>query len=320
MVGKLRRNLIIGLVLGIGLYIVMGVYADFNSLLESFRDFDWLLLPVAMSLVVINYVIRFFKWEYLLRQLGIRVPAKPSLVIFFSGLTMSISPAKIGEVMKSFLLKDYADVKISRSAPVVVAERLTDVIGVVILGSIGTVAYGLGEQIMAVTLVLVVVFILIVQSRSISLRLLHLAERLPVVKKVAEHLEDFYESSYSLLKIQRLTPAIILSTLGWFTECVASWLLLKGLGIDVELLMVTFVFVTGTLAGAMAMIPGGLGVAEGSMTGLFINAGVDRTGAVAGTLLIRLVTFWFAIVLGLIALAVYGAVYGRKSLVEEVQV
>lgn len=318
MIGKLRRNLIIGLVLAIGIYLVMGVYADFNNLADSFRSFNWIMLPVALALVLINYVIRFFKWEYLLHRLEIHLPVRPSFVIFFAGLTMSISPAKIGEVMKSFLLRDYADIKISRSAPVVVAERLTDVIGVVILGSIGAIAYGLGGQIMAVTLVLVVAFILLVQSRRVSLKLLHIAERMPLLSRIAEHLEDFYESSYYLLKIRRLLPATVLSTLGWFTECVASWLLLKGLGLDVELLMVTFVFVTGTLAGALAMIPGGLGVAEGSMAGLLINGGVDRAGAVASTLLIRLVTFWFAIVLGLIALSIYGSRYGRKSMAGEV--
>ena len=314
---KLRRNLIIGIVLGISLYAVMGVYADFSSLLNAFRSFHWIVLPVAMGLVCANYVIRYFKWEYLLRSLDIRIAALPSFIIFFSGLTMSVSPAKLGEVMKSFLLKAYADVKITRSAPVVVAERLTDVIGVVILGSVGTLAYGLGKEIMALAVAMVVAFMVVVQWRWLCLKILHAAERMPLVRKVAEHLEDFYESAYTLLKVGRLLPAVALSTMGWLCECVASWLLLQGLGVEVGLLLVSFVFVTATLIGALAMIPGGLGIAEGSMTGLFINSGMDRTDAVAATLLIRLVTFWFAIALGLAGLAAYGSLFGGRVTVED---
>jgi uncharacterized protein (TIRG00374 family) len=229
---------------------------------------------------------------------------------------MAISPAKLGEVIKSFLLKDYAGVKISRSSPIIVAERLSDVIAVVILGSVGTLAYGRGREILLVTMVLVVLFVAVVQSRSISFRLLHLAERLPLVGRFAEQLEEFYEASFILLKLKRLLPTVVISIAAWFVECVASWLLLKGLGIDAGLLLVTFVFAIGTLAGALAMIPGGLGVAEGSMTGLFVASGIARNSAVAATLLIRIVTFWFVIVLGLIGLAAYGFVVRRTPAVD----
>ena len=60
------------------------------------------------------------------------------------------------------------------------------------------------------------------------------------------------------------------------------------------------------------MIPGGLGVAEGSMTGLLVTNGFEKDIAVAGTLLIRLATFWFAILLGLAGLLLYGLIPGRN--------
>lgn len=312
MIKNLRRNLLIGVGLGVAVYFVMGLYADYNELLASFRRFDWLMLPAALALVCASYVLRFLRWEFLLRIIDIRIPTRPSVAIFLSGLTMSISPAKLGEVMKSFLLKDYAGVKISRSSSVVVAERLADVIAVVILASIGTLAYGLGWKILLVTTLLIGAFVATVQTRSICTWLLHLAERMPLIGRFAGHLEEFYEASYTLFKIRHLVPMVAVSTAGWFLECIASWLLLKGLGVDAELLMVTFVFNMGTLAGAMAMVPGGLGVAEGSMTGLFVANGIARNSAVAATMLIRLITFWFAIVVGLLALTLYGAVVARN--------
>ncbi|MDO8736713.1 MAG: lysylphosphatidylglycerol synthase transmembrane domain-containing protein [Thermoleophilia bacterium] len=309
----LRRNLLIGVACSVALYFALGLYADFDELLQAFQGFTWYLLPVALACTLVNYLVRFVKWEYLIRVIDIRIPVVPSFVIFISGLTMTISPAKMGEVMKSFLLKDYGDVPVSHSSPVVVAERATDVMGIVILGSAGSLAYAFGRELMAVTVVMMTLFIILVQTRSLCLRLIKLAERIPFIRRFAEHFEKFYESAYVLLKVRRLLPSVVLSTIGWFFECLAAYICLRGLGVDLSLMLVTFIFVFASLAGALSMIPGGLGVAEGSMTGLMVSNGVDRGDAVAGTILIRLVTFWFAILLGLIGISLYGTLARKKE-------
>jgi uncharacterized protein (TIRG00374 family) len=73
------------------------------------------------------------------------------------------------------------------------------------------------------------------------------------------------------------------------------------------------VFSLGSLAGALSFLPGGLGVAEGSMTGLIRVLGdVSKAGAVAATVLIRLATLWFAVALGLAGLAVDEVLFRRQ--------
>ncbi|GBE57366.1 hypothetical protein BMS3Abin01_00278 [bacterium BMS3Abin01] len=295
--------------MGLALYLGLALYASFGDLIAAFSRFQWYYLPLALALVFLNYLIRYVKWEYLLRAIHLRIPAGPSFIIFISGLTMTISPAKMGEVLKSFMLREYQSVPVSRSSPIVVAERIADVIAVIILGSAGALAYHSGRSVLVATVVLMVLFIGIIQWRSLSLRLLHLVERMTPARRFAGHMEEFYEKSYSLLRARHLLPAVALSVIGWFLECVAAWLCLKGLGLDLSLVLVTFIFVIASLAGALAMIPGGLGVAEASMTGLFIANGIGRGDAVAATLLIRLVTFWFAIGLGIIAVSIYGIRY-----------
>lgn len=319
MIRNLRRNLIIVLILGVTVYLALAVYADMGNLVDAFSRFKWYFLPPALGLVCVNYLVRFFKWQYLLRATGLRVAAGPSFVIFLSGLTMTISPAKLGEVIKSFMLKDYQGAAVSSTSPVVVAERVTDVLGVVILGGAGALSYGSGRSILIVTIGLTAVFIGIIQTRSISLRLLHVAEHIPLVRRFATHLEEFYEQSYNLLRARHLLPTIALSTIGWFFECVAAWMCLEGLGVDLPLLLVTFIFVIASLAGALVMIPGGLGVAEASMAGLLVAEGASRGDAVAGTLLIRMVTFWFAILIGIAGVFLYGGLYGggRKRLPDD---
>jgi uncharacterized membrane protein YbhN (UPF0104 family) len=46
------------------------------------------------------------------------------------------------------------------------------------------------------------------------------------------------------------------------------------------------------------MLPGGLGVAEGSLTGLLVALGTPLPEEAAATLLVRGVTLWLAVVLG----------------------
>jgi uncharacterized protein (TIRG00374 family) len=79
----------------------------------------------------------------------------------------------------------------------------------------------------------------------------------------------------------------------------------RGLRLDLSLADTIAVFSLGSLAGALSLLPGGLGVAETSMTGLIRVLGdVPKAAAAAATVLIRLATLWFAVAVGLLALAV----------------
>jgi uncharacterized protein (TIRG00374 family) len=72
-------------------------------------------------------------------------------------------------------------------------------------------------------------------------------------------------------------------------------------------LTVHFIYAGASLLGAITLLPGGLGATAGSMTSLAqLLMGVNATVAAAATLLVRVCTLWFAIVLGGIALLVFG--------------
>jgi len=115
----------------------LGLYADFGSLGEELASFRWELFPLALALTALNYLLRFFRWQRYLAKLEIEVPPGRSFAIFVAGLTMTITPAKLGELLKSGLLKRAYDVPVRRSGPVVLAERVTDATGVVVLAVVG---------------------------------------------------------------------------------------------------------------------------------------------------------------------------------------
>jgi uncharacterized protein (TIRG00374 family) len=115
-----------------------------------------------------------------------------------------------------------------------------------------------------------------------------------------------YDSIASLMKPLPLLVAALLSTLAWACECVAFWTVVHGFhGAAASVGLATAVYAASTLAGAVS--PGGLGVTELGMAGalMTLGAGIDEATAFGATFLIRLATLWFAVLVGVVALATF---------------
>jgi len=113
------------------------------------------------------------------------------------------------------------------------------------------------------------------------------------------------EAARVLLTTPLLAAMTAVSAVSWFFECLAAYVCVRGLHLGLSLADTIVVFSLGSLAGALSFLPGGVGVAETSMTALIRALGdVSRAAAVAGTVLIRLATLWFAVAIGLVGLAV----------------
>ena len=138
-----------------------GVYADVSALAEEFAGFDWWMVAPALALAFANYVIRFGKWHYFLHVVERPVPVRESGLVFFSGLSMSVTPGKVGELLKSYLLHKTSGVPPAASVPVVVAERLTDLISLIVLAMFGVATLGYGWDIVAAAAALCAVVVVI---------------------------------------------------------------------------------------------------------------------------------------------------------------
>jgi uncharacterized protein (TIRG00374 family) len=301
--GRLGKGLVISILAGIGVFIGLAFYADIGEVKQSFTEFRWAYIPLILALAFLNYLLRFCKWDYYLRSIQIKLKWKDSLAIFLSGLTMSVTPAKVGEIFKSFLLKRVNGTEISKSVPVVFAERVTDVLGLLILAAISFSAFQYGKEALLVILALSVAIISVVKSRRISNSLLRVCESIPLINKLSNSLRIAYESAHTLFSFKNLIVATAISVVSWGFECLAMYFVLLGFGVDASVLLSTFVFSFSLLVGAVSLIPGGLVVVEGSSTALLILAGLSKGVAASATIVTRFCTLWFAVVVGLIALS-----------------
>ena len=133
----LVRKVLIGTLLGALVFAGLALYADLPRLRETIAVFEPTAFAIALLLASVNYGLRYARWQYYLRRLGVEVPHGESALVFLSGFVMGVTPGKLGEVFKSLLLYEARGVSIARTAPIVVAERLTDLLALVLLTAAG---------------------------------------------------------------------------------------------------------------------------------------------------------------------------------------
>lgn len=305
----LRNRLLLSLLLGVLVFAGLSIYADFREVLRSLSEFRWALLPLILVLTTMNYVFRFVKWQYYLRLIGVRgLSKRDSFLVFFSGLGMVITPGKVGEWLKSYLLREVHGTPVARSAPILIAERLTDSVALLIIAGAGVFVFGDLWQVFIAVALGCVLIVAVARHRPTARALLHLGRRLPLVRRFVPQLEEFYEASYVLLSPRAVVAMGALSTFSWFFEVLGFYFTLVGLGLDASgdlLLHAAFILPIATLASAVLLTPGGLGVAEGSLQALSETLlDMSKSAAAVGTLIIRFGTLWFGVIVGLIAFAV----------------
>lgn len=297
---RLKRNgLWLTAVLSVGVFVGLVVFAEATAVAAAFAAFEWRIFLVVLMLATTAYVLRFLRWEFYLRTLSIDIPLRVSAVVFFSGLMFVVTPGKVGELWKSWFMKDLQGVPASRVTSVVGADRLTDFLALGLMASLGPLVYGRSIALIVIVFVTVGLGIGLLQWRSACLRLLSVLESAPVVNKYARAAEELYESSQALFKPRPLGVAMVLSTAAWTIEATALWVILYGFGIPGSVFQSVFVYGFGLVIGAVSMLPGGLGVAEASMVGLLLSFGYERSVAVSTVLILRAGTLWYAVLLGL---------------------
>lgn len=300
------RRLLLVLLFGVALYAAFVFYTGYPAIERSLDVFSWSALGLTLLLSCANYGLRFLKWQYYLGRLGVRhVPTLDSLLVFLSGFVLSVTPGKVGEVFKSAVLARTHGVPLERTAPIVIAERLTDVIGVIVLVVIGSAGFGGGLYWAGVGGALVLLGLVCIVWQAPARWALGALARVPRLVPLVPRLRQAHESLLRVASLDALALPVALSIVGWGLEGVGLHTLLHGFGVSLALSFSLFFYATATLAGAIIPVPGGLGVTEALMQEQLVRIGGAPPGvATASMILIRLCTLWFAVAVGFAALGV----------------
>lgn len=302
------RRLLYGVLLATLLYVGFALYVDGRELLDHLTGVSLVALGAALLLSLFNYGLRFLRWQIYLRDLELTVPTGKSLLIFLSGFVMSLSPGKVGEVIKSALLLRSCAIPVARTAPIVVAERLTDVLGLLLLATLGALAIPGGLALSALFGAGLVLCLSVFSSRRVLDFTVSTLSRLPLLRRLAAPLREAQAATGSLLRLPSLLRMSLLSAVSWGAEALALLLLLGSITAHSPAVLPTvFVYAASTLAGALSILPGGLGVTEAGLTGLllWLDLAQDLPRATATAYAIRFTTLWFGVIVGFFAFLLY---------------
>ncbi|EYF08952.1 Hypothetical protein CAP_0036 [Chondromyces apiculatus DSM 436] len=297
------------MLLGIAVYGVIILSRGLTQISVSLQTYAWWTFAAACGLAFTNYLLRFLKWEYYLAHLDVRgIPKGESLLTFLSGFVLTVTPGKVGEVFKSVILQQTRGIPIARTAPIVVAERVTDLIGVIVIITVGSISFPGGALWATLGAIVVGVLLMVVASTKVSDGLLRALTLLPgplgrLAARIGPKIAVALHGLRGLTAPSKLIWPTILSIGAWGLEGLGLWVILGGFSVRPPLSLTAFFYATATLAGALVPLPGGLGVTDKLLEEQMAHlGGVPSATATAAMLLIRFATLWFAVAVGFVAL------------------
>jgi len=275
-------------------------WSDIWTALRSLGPAEILIL-LALSLV--NYGLRAVRWHLFAHSLGLRTSFGLNTSHYLGGFAMSVTPGRVGELVRVRWLARDAGVSLDRAFPVVLGDRACDLAALAILLSLSLVlaARGIEGAALIAIAALAAAYIalhprLLARGAELLFRLTgHRAPRLFARLRRSARSLDAFARAHVLL------PALALGIAGWAAEGYAFHLLLGWFGSDIGLWRALAIFIFSTLAGGLTGAPGGLGGAEAAMVALLALDGTPLPVAIAATAIIRLTTLWFAVAIGLLA-------------------
>jgi len=304
---KFNKQLLVIIVASIIVYSVFLILSDFNKLSEKILDFKIEFLPIILPLVSFGWLALYFRWTILLKNSGYQLPHKKNFQIFLSGFPLSITPGKIGELLKCQLLKENFGTPRKITAPIILVERLYNAVGIIIISIFGILYFDFsGIVILIVTCILVGIF-LTLRSKKLFSNIIEKTYKIKFLSKFSDSFTDSYDVINHSIKPKIFVISSVLSAIYWLLESIAVYFILQSFGIDLfEISDVILIYTTSIIIGVASFVPGGIGVAEGTLIGLLTANDLAFSTAVSLTIFIRIFTLWYSVFVGFIALKFTG--------------
>jgi len=262
---------------------------------------------IALALSLVNYSLRFARWQLYLSALGHSMPTVPSGLIYIAGFALTTTPAKAGEMLRGVFLK-VRGMPYTQSTAAFLSERLSDLVAIVLLSLIGILLYPQGSISLMVGVMGIGIAMLLLSRKNWLIGLTEkMNQRTGRTARVIHKLLLLLVEACCCHTPRLLLSATVLSLVAWSAEAYAFHLILHWMGSEVSIPFAFSVYALAMLAGAVSFLPGGMGGAEAVMVGLLIWAGMPEAQAVAATVIIRLATLWFAVALGGMVLILGGS-------------
>lgn len=295
------------------------------------RNANILFFLAAFGVYYLTFPLRALRWRILLENVGFTKANGVTLpkfwkiveIIFISFFANVIVPAKLGDMYRAYLLRQETGVSATRSFGTVLAERLLDLI-VLLLLCIPAVMISLQEKLpwqvqLVLTITLVAVIVGVVGLFMLHLLRTRIEQLVPLrFRHYYNHLQEGMLGSFRRLPV--LTGLTICT---WVGEAMRFFFVALALSLFSGNLLhiISAAFFIGLVEALLTAIPftgGGIGLVEGGMAAMIIllNPQTLTTGkslAAAAIVLDRAISFLSILLIGFIVFMIAFGKQARKQ-------
>ncbi len=284
---------------------------DYSKLWGTLRETRWWWLLPGLGVYFTGVLVRTWRWQYLLKPLKRVSIATLFPIINIGYMGNNVFPLRMGEVLRSVVLKRREDVAISGSLATIVVERIFDAVVVVgfVLINLGqlTGLPGAGDftqlgslAIWAVAIFLVglMVFILVAMFPKPTLRLIHGIINRIMPERWRESVSDiadrFLEGLMSLRSPKDALMIFLTSILIWILETGLYWCVDQALDLGLNFGQLMLLNGVVNLVLLIPAAPGGLGTFDAAGRAVLEAFAIPAEPALGYTLVLR-IALWVPI-------------------------
>lgn len=284
-------------------YFLFTLWAGWNDVVQGIEKVGWMGIALALLLSLFNFFVRFLRWDRFLHVLGHKVPFWQNLRIYLSGFALSTTPGKTGEAVRSVFLVDYG-VGYRESFGAFLSERFSDVLAGIAVSMLGLWSHPPVRPFLVGLMIAIAVFLYVIQQDKWMRKIESKVNAKwngrfgHIIEFIIETILAFRSCFTPLILLQ----GTLLGMIAWMAQGLAFYYMLSTLGVEIPILTALFIYSFSLLVGGITFLPGGLGGFEVTAVQLLLMNGVPTSVAVAVTIVIRLTTLWFGVLVGLLAL------------------
>ncbi|HLF78751.1 MAG TPA: lysylphosphatidylglycerol synthase transmembrane domain-containing protein [Dehalococcoidia bacterium] len=307
-----RKRFWLGLIITVAFLGFFLARTDFNDIRNAFRDADYPLAFAAIPLYFVGFWIRTIRWRLLLNPVS-RVSTRRLYPVVLIGLmTNNIAPARVGELVRAFLVGERESMSKSTAMGTIAVDRAFDGLTLVAILGIVTAFSGGHASVRIVGVITALLFAagtaalaglaLLVTARSWLARLLQM---LPghLALKLGDVVDAFLTGLVAIRSPLVLLKAAMASVASWLVESSMYWVVGQAFDLDVGIEAYLLIVAAANLALSLLASPGGVGPFEFTAKQILLSFGVPSGVATAYSLALHALLLGPVIIVGFVILS-----------------
>ncbi|RZD37999.1 MAG: hypothetical protein CXT78_15435 [Thaumarchaeota archaeon] len=275
-------------------YVGFTIFSDVDKIKNDYQNFNLFYFLPVLPILFISMFFRSLIQKYLLKKLGIEISVKSFFMIFLGGYSMIMT--------KSYLIEKKYGHKISKSIPLVFAERFYDILAVQII--ILTTLFLFFSEISLILCIISIsglsLGIFLIKTKKFNYIIIKIASKLQIIGDDPDEQQKFLDGLQIIFEFKLFLKISIIITTIVFFEGVIFYLSFQIFGINMGYIESIQIYYTSMLLGALTLLPAGIGAIEGIFVVLLSEKNISLHLATSIILFMRFVSIWLLSTIGIV--------------------